>query len=124
MLVSQVLCELECLISFFQERTATVAGMMAAVEVSRASLRATKTKEALQLFFEEVTAVVQSLGVLLVWSVEWYTEQTTPKHFIGDAEAHQSKSGKYHKRVESFKVLHTAEAELTELFKQGDLLTF
>lgn len=68
--------------------------------------------------------MAQSLGVLVVWSVEWYTEQTTPKHFIGDAEAHQSKSAKYHKRVGSFKVLHTADAEVTELFKQGDLLTF
>lgn len=68
--------------------------------------------------------MVKSLGVLVVRSVEWYTEQTTPEHLIGDAEVHQSKSAKCHKRVEFFKVLHTADAELTELFKRGYVLTF
>lgn len=72
-------------------------------------------------FFEEVTAVVQSLGVLVVWSAQSRPPRNTSLKML---KAHQSKSAKYHKRVEFFKVLHTADAELTELFKQGDLLTF
>ena len=62
-LASPVICELECLNISFQKRTETIAGMRAAVQVVRTSIKAKRNEASFKSLFEEATAVVQSLGV-------------------------------------------------------------
>lgn len=115
-----VIHELECLNISFQKRTATVAGMKAAVEVVRTSLMAKRNEASFQTLFEEAMAMVQSLGIKPITIPQ---SRPPPKCFTGGAEAHQPKSAKDHYRVEFFKVLDTVDAQFTERFGQDDLLT-
>ncbi|XP_073325865.1 deoxynucleoside triphosphate triphosphohydrolase SAMHD1-like [Pagrus major] len=103
-----------------QKRTETIAGMRAAVQVVRTSLKAKRDEASFKTLFEEAMGVVQSLGVKPIT-----IPQTTPppKRFIKGVEAHQPKSAKDHYRGGFFKVLDIVDAQLSELFNQDDLLT-
>ena len=119
-LASPVICELECLNISFQKRTETIAGMRAAVQVVRTSIKAKRNEASFKSLFEEATAVVQSLGVKPITIPQ---TRPPPKRFIEGAEAHQPKSAKDHYRGEFFKVLDIVDAKLSKLFNQDDLLT-
>ncbi|KAJ7999838.1 hypothetical protein DPEC_G00198560 [Dallia pectoralis] len=98
----------------WQKRTETIAGMRAAVEDVRTSLKTKRDEASFKTLFEEATAVVQSLGVTLT------VPQTRPppKHFIKEAEPHQPKRAKDHYRGEFFKYI--VYAQLRELFNNDD----
>ena len=120
-LASAVICELECLNISFQKRTETIAGMRAAVQVVRTSLKAERDEASLKTLFEQATAVVQSL--VFVNPITIPQTRPPPKCLIEGAEEHQPKSAKDHNRGEFFKVLDIVDAQLSELFNQDDLLT-
>lgn len=115
LLDSPVTCELERLNTSFHKRTETTAGMRAAVHVVRTSLK--RDEASFKALFEEATAVVQSVGVKPITILQ---TRPPPKRFIEGAEAHQPQSAK----DQFFKVLDVVEAQLSELFNQGDLMTW
>ena len=84
-LASPVISELECLNISFQKRTETIAGMRAAVQVVRTSLKAKKDEASFKTLFKEATAVVQSLGVKPITIPQ---TRLPPKRFLEEAEAH------------------------------------
>lgn len=119
-LASPVICELECLNISFQKRTETIAGMRAAVEVVRTSLKAKRDEASFEALFEKATAVVQSLDIKPITIPQ---TRPPPKRFTDGTEAHQPKDAKEHYRGEFYKVLDIVDVKLSELFNQVDLLT-
>lgn len=119
-LASQVLEHLECLNRSLQSKTATVTGMMAAVDCVRKTFQVKRSDET---FHQIYTTVCAKICELDIEPVQMPHIRRPPQRYTGNAPAFRPTSTEEYFRIEFFKLLDAVDVQLAERFDQDSFHT-
>lgn len=112
---------LESLNRALQSSTQTVSGMVAAAKAVVLELQSKRTDGTFSAIFNDAVALGTDLGL---HEITLPRQRAPPRRFTGPAAAHQSVTPEAHYRIEYFKVIDTAVAELQRRFDSPGIKTY